>query len=81
MKFYVYILRSLKDQGFYYRFTSDLQTRLQFHNEGLVKSTKSRTPFYLHYHEEFESKTMALKREKFFKSIDGYNWLKANGIT
>jgi putative endonuclease len=81
MKFYVYILRSLKDHRYYYGFTSDLQTRLQFHNEGLVKSTKSRTPLCLHYHEEFESKRMALKREKFFKSIDGYNWLKANGIT
>ena len=81
MKFYVYILRSLKDHRYYYGFTADLQTRLQFHNEGLVKSTKSRTPLCLHYHEEFESKTMALKREKFFKSIDGYNWLKANGIT
>jgi predicted GIY-YIG superfamily endonuclease len=46
MKFYVYILRSLKDQGFYYGFTSDLQTKLQCHNEGLVKSTKSRAPFY-----------------------------------
>jgi putative endonuclease len=81
MKFYAYILRSLKDQGFYYGFTSDLKMRLSFHNEGLVRSTKSRMPFCIHYYEEFDSKSAALKREKFFKSIDGYNWLKSNGIT
>ncbi len=79
--FFVYILKSQKDEGFYFGYTSDIETRLNFHNEGLVKSTKGRRPFVLHYLEKFESKSQALKREKFFKSIDGYNWLKDNGIT
>ena len=79
--FFVYILKSQKDEGFYFGYTSDIETRLNFHNEGLVKSTKGRRPFVLHYFEKFESKSQALKREIFFKSIDGYNWLKDNGIT
>ena len=81
MKHFVYILKSLKDDGFYYGYSTNVETRLNFHNEGLVRSTKSRRPFILHYIEEFSSKSDALRREKFFKSIDGYNWLKDNNIT
>jgi len=47
----------------------------------MVRSTKARRPFKVHYFEEFELKSDALKREKFFKSIDGYNCLKENKIT
>ncbi len=79
-KFFVYILKSQKDDGFYYGYTSNIETRLSFHNDGLVRSTKGRRPLKLHYFEEFSSKTEAIKREKFFKTIDGYNWLKDNGI-
>ena len=81
MKYVVYILKSQKDNGFYYGYTSNIEKRLTRHNDGLVRSTKSRKPFTVHYTENFESKTEALKREKFFKSIDGYNWLKENNIT
>ena len=81
MTYYVYILKSEKDDGYYYGYTADLNARLERHNQGLVRSTKSRRPFSMHYFEEFPSKSLALKREIFFKSIDGYNWLKANNIT
>ncbi|MBL0329064.1 MAG: GIY-YIG nuclease family protein [Bacteroidetes bacterium] len=81
MHYYVYILKSLKDNGYYYGYTSDLPKRLERHNSLLVKSTKARAPFVIHYTEMFNSKTEAIKREKFFKSIDGYNWLKENNIT
>ena len=81
MKFYVYILKSLKDSGYYYGYTSDIIMRLNFHNTGKVRSTKGRRPLELHYFEEFENKSDALKREIFFKSIAGYWWLKNNDIT
>jgi len=65
--FYVYVLKSLKDNKRYIGFTENLQRRLFEHNNGLVKSTKNRRPLELIYHEEFVSKKDALLREKFLK--------------
>ncbi len=78
--FYTYILKSEKDLGYYYGYASDLDVRLEKHNSGMVKSTKARRPFVVHYFEEFNDKSSAIKRENFFKSINGYNWLKQQGI-
>ena len=78
--FYAYILKSAKDEKYYYGSTSDLEKRILYHNSGKVKSTKHRRPLRLIYFEEFEFKSEAVKRENFFKSIDGYNWLKRNNI-
>ncbi|MDQ6904196.1 MAG: hypothetical protein M3139_14440 [Bacteroidota bacterium] len=55
--------------------------RLEKHNSGEVKATKHRIPFVLHYSEEFSTRSEAFKREYFFKTIDGYRWLKENKIT
>jgi len=78
--FYAYILKSLKDDKYYYGSTSDLDKRLKYHNSGKVRSTKNRQPLILIYSESFETKTLAIKREMFFKSKAGYAWLKNNGI-
>jgi len=78
--YYAYILKSLKDGKYYYGSCESLDKRLLMHNKGRVKSTKSRMPFVVHYYETCISRTEAQKREYFFKSIDGYRWLKANGI-
>lgn len=78
--FYAYVLRSLKDGKYYYGHTNDLELRLSLHNRGKVKSTKGRIPFVLHYYEAFETKPEAVKREMFFKSINGYIFLKENKI-
>ncbi len=75
-----YVLRSLKDGRFYYGSTGYLDSRLRAHNAGKVRSTKGRRPFVLHYKEDFETKREARLRELFFKSVDGYNWLKAQEI-
>jgi putative endonuclease len=76
MNYCVYILRSLKDGKFYIGSTSNVKTRLSFHNAGLQRSTKSRIPFELIYSEEYNSKTEALKREKQIKSYKGGEALK-----
>ena len=81
MLYLVYILKSLKNNKYYYGYTANLVNRLARHNDGLVRSTKANRPWTIHYVETFENKTEALKRENFFKSIDGYNWLKGNNIT
>ena len=80
LKYYAYILKSLKDEKYYYGSCADINKRLIEHNSGKMKSTKYRLPFVLHYFEEFESMNEAFKREKFFKTIDGYIWLKSQKI-
>jgi len=74
-KHFVYILRSLKDGKRYIGSTRDLDRRLTEHNSGLIKSTGSRRPLELLYYEVFEKNT-ALKRERFFKSGQGREFLK-----
>ncbi|MCH8318464.1 MAG: GIY-YIG nuclease family protein [Bacteroidetes bacterium] len=78
--YFAYILKSLKDNGFYYGSSSNLEKRLKAHNYGKVRSTKSRRPFKLHYKETFPTKKLAKQREIYFKSIDGYNYLKKENI-
>ena len=78
--YYTYILQSLKSKRYYYGSTSDLEKRLKYHNAGKVRSTKAFRPWIIHYYETYSSKSEALKRERYFKSIDGYNWLKEQGI-
>ena len=53
MSYYVYILKSLKDGKYYIGSTSDVVARLNFHNAGLQRSTKSRIPFVLIFQETF----------------------------
>lgn len=71
MPYYVYILQSLKDNKYYIGSTSDVTARLNFHNAGLQRSTKNRTPFKLILFEEYPSKEEALKREQQIKSWKG----------
>ncbi len=74
----VYILRSERDKKRYIGVTSDLDERLFEHNIGMVKSTKNRRPLKLIHSEIFACKTDAWKREKFFKSGQGRQYLKEN---
>ena len=78
--FYAYILKSLEDQTYYYGSIANLQDRIKAHNAGKVKYTKGHRPYKLHYDTTFSTRKEAVAREKFFKSIDGYNWLKSKGI-
>jgi len=73
---YVYILQSLKDNNYYVGYTTNLQNRLNYHNAGKQRSTKSRIPFKLVYFEEFQLKRSALLREKEIKSYKGGNAFK-----
>jgi len=63
-----------------YGHSQDLTLRLVKHNSGKVHATKNRRPLILHYFEEFSAKTEANRRELFFKTIEGYKYLKARGI-
>jgi putative endonuclease len=78
--YHTYIIKSQKDNGYYFGYTSDVAERLKSHNSGKVKSTKGRRPFVLHYFETFTTKKEASDREKFFKSFEGRQWLFKNKV-
>ncbi|MBS1553596.1 MAG: GIY-YIG nuclease family protein [Bacteroidetes bacterium] len=78
--FYAYVLRSESTKTHYYGSTEDLGKRLNEHNSGKVKYTKGRRPWALHYFEEYQTRAEATRRERFFKSISGYLYLKEKGI-
>ncbi|MBI1931536.1 MAG: GIY-YIG nuclease family protein [Ignavibacteriales bacterium] len=78
--YFTYILKSQKDNTFYYGSTQNLDARILVHNSGSVKYTKGHRPYVLHYFEKYETRKEAMKREKYFKTINGYKWLKENKI-
>ena len=79
-KFFTYVLKSDNAGRHYYGHSKNVENRLNDHNKGKVRSTKAYKPWKLIYSEKFETKSEAYQREMFFKSIDGYNFLKQQGI-
>jgi putative endonuclease len=75
-----YVLRSLRDGSFYYGSTEDLARRLIEHNAGKVRYTKGHTPYVLHYAEVFATRKEAAARERYWKTMTGYRWLRKAGI-
>jgi putative endonuclease len=65
--FYVYLLKSRKDNNFYIGSTGDLKKRFTEHNSGKVFSTKLRTPFDLVYYEAYKDESDARRREQALK--------------
>jgi len=78
--FFTYVLKSLKDAGYYYGHTKDMDARLARHHAKKVRSTKARAPFVLHYMEAFETKSQAYRQELFFKRAQGKTYLKEKGV-
>ncbi len=64
---HVYILQSKRDNLFYVGYTSDIESRLAQHNDGLSEYTSRKRLWDLVYSEELETKTEAIKRELFLK--------------
>ena len=73
--FFLYILKSLKDNKLYIGTTSNINRRLKQHNSGFSKSTKFRKPFVLIYQEKYFTRNDACKREWFFKNTSEGNIL------
>lgn len=67
--YFVYML-VCGDESIYCGYTNDLEARLSAHNSGKgAKYTKSRLPVQMVYHESFETKSEALKREVAIKKL------------
>ncbi len=50
------------------------------HNKGDVKSTKGRRPLIIHFYEMFSTRGEAFRREQYYKSVNGYIYLKQEKI-
>ena len=74
--FYVYLLHSARDNGFYIGFSTDLKRRLSEHRRGVSFATKSRGPWKLIYYEAYTEREDAEGREKFLKSGAGRRFLR-----
>jgi putative endonuclease len=70
--FYVYILKSEKDNNLYIGFSKDLKSRVEAHNLGLNASTSYRRPLALLYYEGYTNEKDARIREKFLKTGRGH---------
>ena len=75
--FYVYVLHSTKDNGFYIGYSTDLKRRLSEHTRGASFATKSRGPWKLIYYEAYTERKDAEGREKFLKSGAGRRFVRA----
>jgi len=74
--FYVYVLKSKKDNKLYFGYTSDLKHRLAEHKRGNVENTSHRLPVELIYYEAYKNIDDAKQREKSFKKSGSvYNGL------
>jgi len=74
--FWVYIIKSKKDNNFYTGITDNVERRLSEHSEGKksTPSTLKRGPFVLVYKESFNTRKEAREKEKFLKSGAGRSW-------
>lgn len=60
------------DESFYFGYATDLDRRVKEHNESNTlgaKYTRGRRPVELVYHEEYETRSEAQKREYAFKKL------------
>ena len=65
--FYVYVLKSLKDDELYIGSTNNLKRRFAEHQNGESFSTRLRSPFELVYYEAYKNEKDAREREQALK--------------
>ena len=73
---YTYIIYSKITGKLYIVSTSDLRRRINEHNNGSTKSTKSGVPWNLIYYEAHKSKSLAIKAEMHYKTGQGRRQIK-----
>ncbi len=60
MPYHVYILQSTVDGSYYIGTTQNLSERVERHNQGRSKYTKSKGPWQVVYHEEYPDRSSAI---------------------
>ncbi len=67
--YYTYIIKSLASERYYIGHTNNLEFRLRRHNDNNVTATKNRGPWEIVYFEEYQTRSEAMQRERYFKSL------------
>ncbi|MBS1920885.1 MAG: GIY-YIG nuclease family protein [Bacteroidetes bacterium] len=75
--FYVYAISSMLRNYIYVGITNNLERRFKEHNTGMNKTTKTYKPFKLIFSEQCENRIEARKKEKYFKSGVGKEFLRS----
>jgi putative endonuclease len=76
-EYVVYAIKSRLDQRIYVGFSKNIEKRLKEHNAGKTKSTKGFRPWNLIFTEQVTGRANARKREKYYKSGIGKEFLKS----
>jgi len=71
-----YILYSLKLNKYYVGSTTDIERRLEEHNRGKEKFTKTGLPWRLVYKEEFGELNQARQREYYIKKMKSSKFIE-----
>ena len=74
--YYVYFLKSLKNSDLYIGSTENVDNRVKKHNDGKIKSTKFYKPWQLLDFETYNTRSEAVKRERFLKNHQQKDLLK-----
>jgi putative endonuclease len=80
MAYFLYILKSEVSDSSYVGHTSDLAKRILEHNSGKSLSTRRKRPWRIVYNEEYSTRSEAILRERYFKSVQGRLELKRMGL-
>ncbi|MFQ6032748.1 MAG: GIY-YIG nuclease family protein [Candidatus Zixiibacteriota bacterium] len=75
-RFFLYILQSQKNGKYYIGITKDIETRLDQHNRGVGKSTRSSRPWRLVYTEEYNTWSEAARREREIKNQKNRSYIE-----
>ena len=76
MEYLVYILESQKNGRLYIGQTDDLEDRLYRHNTGQSLSTKAGIPWKIIHTESYKTRSEAMKREYYLKSLKNKDYIK-----
>ena len=78
----VYAIKSKMSGRIYIGHTGDIEMRLDYHNSGYVKATKSDRPWELIALKKFEDRKAARWAERQLKQSKGrrVKWIRGNGV-
>lgn len=68
MAYFMYVLKSQKNKDIYIGSCENVLIRLHRHNAGRIKSTKGNKPWKLLECKEFNTRSEAVRQEKFLKT-------------